>query len=397
MSHATQVADRSPSDPVSYAGSRTIHDADAHMVEPDGYYEAYADPAWRDRLSELPNGSRGRQLDGSIQRILDAQRTPDRTAAEAAEVMVHKNLDAVGAFVAEDRVRALDHMGFQSQLIFTSSFLRLLTVLDQGTDRELSLAATAAHNRGVAEFCAADDRLYSTAWVPLGNIDDAVSVASGAIADGAGALMLPSLCPRDHGPSHIGFDPLWAMAEESGTPIVLHVGGGRPMNETYKINGLPTVRDFHGGDGNFTSVSFMAIPEAPMQTVATLIFDGGLDRFPELRIGVIEQGAYWVPGWMRSMDSAAGAFNRNEDRLRSLSLSPSEFVQRQVRVTPYPHEDAGWIIDQVGPDVCMFSSDYPHIEGGRHPLKRFDASLGNTADDAVAKFYADNYIDMMGW
>ena len=58
-----------------------------------------------------------------------------------------------------------------------------------------------------------------------------------------------------------------------------------------------------------------------------------------------------------------------------MSLKPSEFVQRQVRVTPYPHEDTGWIIANSGDEVCLFSSDYPHVEGGRNPIKRFEASM----------------------
>jgi hypothetical protein len=44
----------------------------------------------------------------------------------------------------------------------------------------------------------------------------------------------------------------------------------------------------------------------------------------------------------------------------------------------------------------MFSSDYPHIEGGRAPLKRFDESLAGASRTAVRRFYADNFIDMMG-
>ena len=67
-----------------------------------------------------------------------------------------------------------------------------------------------------------------------------------------------------------------------------------------------------------------------------------------------------------------GAFYKNEERLQKLSLKPSEFVQRQVRVTPYPHEDTGWIIANSGEEICLFSSDYPHVEGGRNPLKRFE-------------------------
>ena len=51
----------------TYAAGRVIHDADAHMVEPDGFYEQYADPDVRDRLAELDNGSRGRLLDAEIE------------------------------------------------------------------------------------------------------------------------------------------------------------------------------------------------------------------------------------------------------------------------------------------------------------------------------------------
>ena len=189
---------------------------------------------------------------------------------------------------------------------------------------------------------------------------------------------------------------MWAQAEGAGLPIVLHVGGEQAMNPVYKQNGLPAVPDFHGGDANFTSVSYMAIPYAPMQTLSTLIFDGVLDRFPRLKWGVIELGASWVPGWMRSMDSAAEAFRRNEVRLQSLSALPSEIVRRQIRVTPYPHEPAGWILEHCGPEVPMFSSDYPHVEGGRNPLKRFGASLAGASEADQDAFYAGNFADLMG-
>jgi predicted TIM-barrel fold metal-dependent hydrolase len=142
----------------------------------------------------------------------------------------------------------------------------------------------------------------------------------------------------------------------------------------------------------------MAIPFPPMQTLATLIFDGVLERFPALKWGVIEQGAIWLPSWMRQMESAFDAFARHEARLRELSLRPAEYVRRQVRATPYPTEDVGWIIDQTGPEVCLFSSDYPHVEGGRKPVERFQASLdaAGTGDDERQRFWSDNFLDLMG-
>jgi predicted TIM-barrel fold metal-dependent hydrolase len=96
------------------------------------------------------------------------------------------------------------------------------------------------------------------------------------------------------------------------------------------------------------------------------------------------------------MESAHEAFHRHEERLQQLSLRPTEYVQRQIRFTPYPTEDVGWIIEQAGPDVAMFSSDYPHVEGGRRPLERFEASLGDADDEVRRKFYSDNFLDLMG-
>ncbi len=94
--------------------------------------------------------------------------------------------------------------------------------------------------------------------------------------------------------------------------------------------------------------------------------------------------------------AAMDAFGRHEERLRDLSITPGEYVQRQVRVTPYPTEDIGWVTDQVGPDILLFNTDYPHVEGGRRPFERFERSLGDRAEDIRDRFYADNFIDLMG-
>jgi predicted TIM-barrel fold metal-dependent hydrolase len=296
----------------------------------------------------------------------------------------------------DDRPKALDLIGVASQLVFTTTYLGSLTRFDRGDDVDLAYGLATAHNRGMVDFCRVDERLLPVCYVPYTDIERAARCAREAIEMGAAALMIASNPPRRHSPSHVGFDRVWAQAEEAAIPIVFHVGGERPMEPVYKENGLPPVPDFHGGDDNFTSVSFMAIPYAVMQTIGTMIIDGVLDRFPRLKIGVIELGASWVPGWMRSMDSAAEAFRRNEDRLQNLSLRPSEFVRRQVRVAPYPHEPAGWIVDNCGSEVALFSTDYPHVEGGRNPLRRFEASLDGCSEAAKRAFYCDNFVDLMG-
>ena len=301
----------------------------------------------------------------------------------------------MGAFLPEDRPKALNLLGFASQLIF-STFCLGNFGLDESGQADLAYATARAHNRMMVDFCKVDRRLLPTAYVPLVDFEMTAQTAREAIALGAKALMIPSRCPPGHSPSHIGFDPLWAMAQEAGLPILFHVGGETKMADDYAEIGLPRVKDFHGGEENFTSVSFMAIPTAVMQTLSALIFDGVMDRFPRLKFGAIELGASWLPSFMRYLDAGQGAFLKHEERLQKLSMRPSEIVRRQVRVTPYPHEDAGWIISQSGDEICLFSSDFPHIEGGRNPLKRFNDSLGGVSANAVQRFYCDNFIDLMG-
>ena len=380
---------------MAYVNGRLVHDADSHLMELqdclDPYFEKrllarfHAHPGYQSRTSKAKRPGQSAQDHAE----------PQFRAGVDANILLRKNYEAHGSFLRTDRPHAVDLLGFASQLVFTTFCLGNFG-LDQGDDMELCYAAASAHNRMMTDFCAIDARLLATAYVPMEDFERSFAVAREAIGLGAKALMIPSLCPQRHSPSHIGFDRLWALAQEAGLPILFHVGGEEKMNPVYKENGLPPVPDFHGGDDNFTSVSYMPIPQAVMQTLATLIFDGVFDRFPALKWGAIELGANWVPSWMRAMDSAAHAFTKNEERLRKLSAKPSEIVRRQLRVAPYPHEDAGWIIRNAGEEICLFSSDYPHIEGGRAPLKRFDESLAGSTPNAIRRFYSENFIDLMG-
>ncbi len=380
-----------------YAEGRTYHDADAHVMEPSDWLFPYADPGIRRRMEPVYVG-RVRPGEADLFEAFRRRHAdPEYRARDEAEIMLRKNWAATGSFLKEDRPRALDLLGFSSQLLFNSSTNQHLVELEHGDDVELAYGFARAHNRAMVDFCSVDRRLLATGYVPLRDFAQAEAMAREALEMGCKALLIASACPRGHAPSHVALDPVWALAQEAGVPIVFHVGGGgRLLDPAYFENGLPPVPDFHGGAENFRSVDYMAIPYPPMQTLATLIFDGVFERFPELRCGVIEQGASWLPGWMRQLDSAQDAFRRNEERLQKLSLQPSEYVRRQIRVTPYPAEDTGWIIEQAGPEVCLFSSDYPHVEGGRNPIKRFEASIAQLPEATKQRFYCDNFVDLMG-
>lgn len=379
---------------MAYVEDRIVHDADSHLMELADCLDEFLDPKFRAAYDDLPK-LKAWPRDGKWANKARAQHDdPEFRSGADANILLRKNYEALGSFRKTDRPQALNDLGFASQLIFTTWSLGNFGLDD--ANPPLAYATAQAHNRMMVDFCSVDRRFLGTGYVPLSDFEAAKRTAREAIDVGCKALLVPSKPPKTHSASHIALDPVWAMAQEAGLPIVFHVGGEEKLNSAYFENGLPRVKDFHGGEENFTSVSYMPIPHSVELTLAALIFDGVLDRFPKLKFGAIELGASWVPGWMRNMDSAAMAFVKNEERLQKLSMKPSEFVKRQVRVTPYPHEDAGWIIRNSGDEVALFSSDYPHVEGGRNPLKRFNDSLAGCSAQQIDGFYCDNFIDLMG-
>ena len=381
---------------------RMIHDADGHIMElPEWLYE-HADPKTRARLSPINVATVAPGEADRIAQFRADHADPEYRAQDDEQLLLRKNWAATGSFIKEDRPGALDMLGFESQLLFNTFTNGKLLVAERDDDPEFGYGFARAHNLSMTEFCGVDSRLLASGYVPLRDFDRSRAHAAETIDMGCSALLVPSGCPRGHSPSHIGLDPVWAMAEEAGLPIVFHVGGGHRLADgelldpDYFKNGGAAIPDFHGGDENFRSVDYMAIPTSPMQTLSVLILDGVLERHPRLKLGVMEQGASWLPSWMRYLDSAFDAFRKREERLQKLSLRPSEYVRRQIRVTPYPSEDVGWIIANSGDEICLFSSDYPHVEGGRNPIKRFEASMESLSESQKQGFYYDNFINLMG-
>ena len=358
-----------------YAEGRTYHDADSHVMETPEFFHPFADAAVRAKMRPVYVSTVAPGEESFIDQLRRAHRDPAYRGAEASRDHAPQELEGDG-LVPEGRPSACPRSPRLLLAARLSTRSSTSTWCDPST-QTISTLPMASRARTTGRWSTfARSISASSPWVMSRSqiLSAPQAIAREAIDQGCRALMVPSACPKGHSPSHTGLFRVWAQAEEAGVPIVFHVGGGGELlDPSYFVNGLPEVKDFHGGAENFRSVDFMAIPYPPMQTLATMIFDRIFDHFPRLKVGVIEQGASWVPGWMRMMDAALDAFRKNEERLQKLALKPSEYVRRQIRVTPYPHEDTGWIIANAGEEVCLFSSDYPHVEGGRHPLRRFEA------------------------
>jgi predicted TIM-barrel fold metal-dependent hydrolase len=374
-----------------YLEGRTFYDADSHLMELNGWLQKYADANVREKLRPLYLGGAGPTAEQSMKDAQTRRSDPQAARSLEANLMNAKGWSALGAFDPSERSRALDLLGVSKQLVF-STFAPTQFASD---DPELLYGGTRAHNRAMADFCSADKRMIAVGFVPLVDADRALVEAREAIKLGCGAILVPSAPPRDKSPTHPDFHPLWALLQETGVPFMTHVGGGgRSLRPAFHKNGKPPTTDHLGGGENIRSKDYMSLHFSPEIFVACMVLDGIFEQFPGLRGGCIEQGAMWVIPLLKRLDLAQDSFQKNEPALR-LPMKASEYVRRQLKFTPFPNEDAGWMIEQGGEELLLFSTDYPHPEGTRDPFNRFESSLSEISERAKERFYSRNFAEMM--
>ena len=379
-----------------YARGRTRHDADSHIFETPDFYLPFASRSVQGRMkADVVDGLFSREFfEESIEDLNDAA----FLAAAADEIATRKLWQAMGAFKRGDRSIALDLLGYSSQLVFNSFMRFQLHAAERGHDMDYLYGLGETHNRAMMDFCSSDHRLLPVAYVPLAETPRTIAFANSVLESGFPAIEVSADCPATHSPSHVELEPLWSMMAEARVPVIYHLGSGRMLDPSFLENGREPEPSFRGGDGQVTSIEHVACPHPVMESLAVLIFDGVLARHPDLRVGLAEFSASWVPGWMRLIDSAYVAFKKREKRLKDLELLPSEYVKRQVRITAFPHEDVGWVISHSSSDMFMFASDFPHIEGGRNPARGLEQSLHahDLGQAAMDKFWKENFADFMG-
>jgi len=303
------------------------------------------------------------------------------------------NIFKVNHFHYNNFFSKIGHHKFLATVVELFTSLTVFRKIQGSVD--LQYAAARAHNRAMADFCSADKRMIAVGFVPLVDAERALVEAREAIKLGCGAILVPSAPPKDKSPTHPDFHPLWALLQETGVPFVTHVGGGgRSLRPAFHKNGKPPTTDLHGGGENIRSKDYMSLHFAPEIFVACMVLDGIFEQFPGLRGGCIEQGAMWVIPLLKRLDLAQDSFQKNEPALR-LPMKASEYVRRQLKFTPFPNEDAGWMIEQGGEELLLFSTDYPHPEGTRDPFNRFESSLSEISESAKERFYSRNFAEMM--
>ena len=145
--------------------------------------------------------------------------------------------------------------------------------------------------------------------------------------------------------------PIYAAAAEAQLPVGIHAFG----NSGWPVSNV--------GWPSFYMEEMVGHAQTSQSGLVSLILEGVFERWPELRLVLVESGFTWAPSLMWRLDKA---FETLRTEVPHLKLKPSEYIQRNVWWTSQPMDEPenrrflADIFERLGWDRLLFSSDYPH-------------------------------------
>ena len=375
-------------------------DVDQHLFESRTTWSDYIDPAQRNDALSITDDDRGwpwLTWRGARMTPLEVP-VPERSSLigddrlrrvrgersrASFEELVPEAYRLAGA-----RLAAMDEFGLDGAVLFPN--YGLLWENRLASDRDAQRANARAYNRFAEGVCAdGGGRLFAVAHVLLHDPDWAVAEIRRIAAAGT-RLAMVAPAPVDGKPlSHPDFDRVWAAFSDAGVAPVFHVSEFEsPLHPAWR-EGEP-----EDGERLFDSI-FLYL--APAVALANLILFGVLERFPELRIGVVELTASWVPHFLLHIDGASDFYaQRHGEPFRRLAARPSQYFLRQVRVASLPNEMPNRLVPKVGDDTFMIGSDWPHAEGVADPIAAAERAVAGLTGPARSNLLGANAAWLLG-
>jgi predicted TIM-barrel fold metal-dependent hydrolase len=331
-----------------------IIDSDAHVNEPPDLWTERVPAELRDRAPFVKHSDAGDLwiFDGGKEKW-----PVGLTATAGLSYFDYKPMGVTyesmrpGSFDTTARLADMDADGIYAQILYPSVTLKGAKIYSD--DRDLQLACVQAYNDWLLDFCEpSKGRLIGQVILPTSGIDDCIAEMERGMKAGHRGGVISSF-PNG------GLDPkpeddrFWAIAEEAGFPIAVHIG-------SFVRGSLAGRRE------SWSSLAFVgmaALTKAGGQTlpvVCDILFSGIFERFPGLKIVLVEANIGWIPTLLEQSDDMFRRYRWYTGAVNEMSEMPSDIFFRNFWAT--------FMIDTVGMDLrhrmnvdhLMWSTDYPH-------------------------------------
>ncbi len=301
---------------------------------------------------------------------------------ERVEGFAYEGAEQSGLADPAKRLAWLDARGIDAQNIISLRGLTSTRFLD---DRVASRDLIAAGNTYMGECHQGyTDRLWPTTALTFEDLDWAVAEMTRMRALGSRSFLISAVPVNGIPHFHSGYDKIWSAAVDLGMLAILHVGA----NPAMFADGWANV------EGDITLLRQLGVCQGHQQIQVFLngmVFGGVFERHPELTVLIAECGIHWFGGTVEHMEQRNARRSVNPRVYFGdypWSLSPTEFVRRNVRITPLPTPDQNPLrLLEMLPESVVFSSDYAHNEGNPDPVTYYESLLADVPSNVQASFF----------
>ena len=359
-----------------------IISSDSHVFEPPDLWTERIDTAFRARAPRIQRvGDVDHLVVENHQTIAGIGLISNAGARfDAPETISdHGRFEDVhtGGYDPQQHLKDMQIDGVAGEILYPSQGLFYYKVADS----QLMSAIFRTYNDWLAEFCQTDpDRLKGIAMINLDDVQDGIHELQRTARLGFAGAMITEYPPEDRRYDRPEYEPFWAAAQDLDMPLSLHTATRRQG-----INSGMARRTLHDASRRATKVFL------PATSMCDMIFAGVFERYPNLKLAIVEFELAWMPHFLQTMDYTYR--ERHEEALYRFQgeLLPSDFVHRNVFLSF--QEDAVGIRlrDLIGVENIMWGSDYPHSES-TFPRSReiLDRILHGVPADERAKIVGEN-------
>ena len=364
----------------------SIIDSDGHVIEPADLWEKYVEPAYRDRAPRVVINSRGEQLKGLGALAMDIRGSArgagysGPAGSDGWEEESRHKMDLRGGWDPHARLVDMDKDGIDTAVLYPTEMLAVTP------DIQLYDALCRAYNNWLRDYCnAAPNRLIGVGVVALQDVTLAIREAQRCIRElGFKAIMIrPAPYIAELKLYHPVYDPFWQELEDMGVPVGVH-----PL----PFGDLPNAcRGLRLDEGmNFASEGLFlrqGLTNALDVMLAMAWFIGGgiCERFPNLRVALLEGSGGWAPTMLERLEHHFHIFGSEHQK-----TPPTELFKRQCWISFDPDEVAlPFAAQHLGAERLIWASDYPHP----------DAKIPGVVDElrsAVEPLAAADQTQIMG-
>jgi predicted TIM-barrel fold metal-dependent hydrolase len=368
-----------------------IIDADAHVNEPPNLWLDRIPAKYRQRAPRVERTDQGDAWvfdDGKLQMHIGLTGVAGRSYLDYSNKNITYEDLRPGSWDTKARLADLDIDGIWGQVMYPS--ITLTGAKIYGDEPDLQHACVRAYNEWMLEFCdGSGGRLIPQAIMPACGTERAIEELEWAIANGHHGAIL-SAFPNgslDHKPED---DRFFGIAQEAGFPVAVHIGSFSARNTSQP-------------SGEWNTLQFIGLAIAPrcgggvIETTLSLIFSGIFEKFPRLKMLLVESNISWIPGLLEQSDDMFQRYRWFTGAVDEMRTMPSRIFHRNFWVT-FMLDAAGLEMrHHMNLDHLMFSTDYPH-SATDWPATRvtIDKLFRGMPRAQVRRMLRDNAVELYG-